>query len=146
MPLSVLLIHSIGYCLEKLYIMAFTSNGPHAHSDTSHSVEILARGTTRRKLLYDRSGDDYQLNKGDLWKYNFYDFRFPFACPMIGDIQKVSIVESGNDGWNIDSIVTLVQIRGESDFRMLTQDLDVNRWIDGNRHPSHRRFDLHKIV
>ena len=76
----------------------------------------------------------------DLWKYNIASFHFPFSCVTISNIKKVSIIESGNDGWNIDSIVTLVGAGGR--FKVLTQDLDVYRWIDGNGHHTHRRFTL----
>ena len=31
------------------------------------------------------------------------------GCITIGEISGASIVENGNDGWNIDSIVTLVK-------------------------------------
>jgi hypothetical protein len=56
----------------------------------------------------------------------------------------VSIVENGNDGWNIDSIATLATlVKDDRDgVELLTQDLDVFRWIDGDDLPQYRRFDL----
>lgn len=80
-------------------------------------------------------------NKGDLWKINFLDFHFTDSCITIGKISGVSIVENGDDGWNIDSIVTLVK-DSHGGVQVLTQDLDVYRWIDGDDLPSYRRFDL----
>ena len=53
----------------------------------------------------------------------------------------MSIVENGNDGWNIDSIVTMVK-DDDDGVEALTQDLDVFRWIDGDDLPQYRRFDL----
>ena len=134
-----LLIDSTDGCLDKLYIMAFTSGRKNAESDGRHTVEIRARGYVRKLRLYDRPGNDYAKHKGDLWKINIASFSFPF-CLTISNIQRVSIIESSNDGWNIDSIVTLVGSRGH--FEVLTQNLDVNRWIDGNGQPSHKRFTL----
>ena len=135
-----LLIDSTDACLDKLYIMAFTSGRKNAGSDSDHTIEILAAGYVRNLRLYDRPGNDYSKHKGDLWKYNIASFHFPFSCVTISNIKKVSIIESGNDGWNIDSIVTLVGADGR--FKVLTQDLDVYRWIDGNGHHTHRRFTL----
>ena len=135
-----LLIDSTAECLDKFYIMAFTSGINGAGSDSSHAVEIVADGHVRNLQLYDRPGDDYSKNKGDLWKYNIDSFNFPISCLTISKIQKVSIIENGNDGWNIDSIVTLVGSSGR--FQVLTENIDVNRWIDGNDHHTHRRFGL----
>ena len=135
-----LLIDSTAECLDKLYIMAFTSGINNAESDAGHAVEILAGGRVRNLRLYNRPGDDYYKHKGDLWKYNIASFNFPNSCLTISNIQQVSIIERSNDGWNIDSIVTLVGAGGR--FQVLTQDLDVNRWIDGDGHHTHRRFEL----
>ena len=135
-----LLIDSTDACLDKLYIMAFTSGIEHAQSDGIHAVEILAAGHVRHSRLYNLPGAEYYQHKGDLWKYNITSFHFPFSCLTISKIQKVYIIESSNDGWNIDSIVTLVGSRGS--FQVLTQDLDVNRWIKGNGHHTQRRFAL----
>lgn len=65
-----------------------------------------------------------QKNKGDLWKINFSDFGFTDGCITIGEISGASIVENSNDGWNIDSIVTLVK-DNRGGVEVLTQDLDV---------------------
>ena len=86
--------------------------------------------------LYDRPGDDYMSNKGDLWELSLPTS----GCIRLPDVQKVSIVENGNDGWNIGSIVTLVS--DSRNIQMLTRDFDVNRWIDGDGDASHRRFVL----
>ena len=59
---------------------------------------------------------------------------------VVSTLVKVYIIEGSNDGWNIDSIVTLVGAGGH--FQVLTQDLDVNRWIKGDGHHTHRRFEL----
>ena len=111
-----------------------------AQSDDGHAVEILAAGHVRNLQLYNLPGDEYYQHKGDLWKYNITSFHFPFKCLNISEIQRVSIIEHSNDGWNIDSIVTLVGAGGH--FQVLTQNLDVNRWIDGDSHYTHRRFEL----
>ena len=94
----------------------------------------------RNLQLSNLPGDEYYKHKGDLWKYNIASFHFPFSCLTISKIQRVSIIEYSFDGWNIDSIVTLVGAGGR--FQVLTQDLDVNRWVDGDGGPTSRRFEL----
>jgi hypothetical protein len=121
--------------------MAFTSGIDNAGSDTSHIIEVQAAVQVRSLVLYDRPGDDMQKNKGDLWKIDFSDFQFTDGCITIGEISGASIVENGNDGWNIDSIATLVR-DNRGGVEILTQDLDVFRWIDGDDLPQYRRFDL----
>ena len=140
--LNICFSFSAASCLSKLYLMAFTSGASHAGSDTSHSIQVQLGGHKVGTLqLYDRPGDDMLGNKGDLWKINFSDFHLLKSCITIDDIKKVSIVESGNDGWNIDSVVTLVKdFQGR--VQILTQDLDVYRWIDGDGSQSHKHFDL----
>jgi hypothetical protein len=121
--------------------MAFTSGIDYAGSDTSPIIEVQAAAQVRSLVLYDRPGDDMQKNKGDLWKIDFSDFHFTQGCIKIGDISGVSIVENGNDGWNIDSIATLVR-DNSGGVEVLTQDLEVFRWIDGDDLPQYKRFNL----
>ena len=128
-------------CLTKLYILAFTSSmHQFAGSDGDHSVEIAANQEVHHVILPDLLGDDYSRHKGDLWKINFSDFGFSDSCITIEEISRVSILATHNDGWNIDSITTFVIYTNGS--RVLTQDFDVHRWIDGNADISYRRFDL----
>ena len=127
-----LYIHA-GSCLSKLYVMAFTSNLKWADSDSSHKIEIQHNGYVSFKL-YNRPGDDYLRNKGDLWELSLS------GCIKLPEIRRVSIVEDGNDGWNIGSIVTLVS--DSSNVQLLTRDFNVNRWIDGDGSSSHEQFDL----
>ena len=121
--------------------MAFTSGHANSGSHTSHSVEIRANDQVKHLVLYDRPGNDMLSHKGDLWKINIADFHFSDSCITINEIQNVYIVEGGNDGWNIESIATFVR-DSSGGVQVLTQDLDVFRWIDGDGHHTHRRFQL----
>jgi hypothetical protein len=131
-----------GNCLKTLYIMAFTSGLTNAGTDAGHSVQLQTRRQTKSLRLYDRPGDDALENKGDVWEFPISRFRFTDSCVTIGEICGVAIVQSSNDGWNIQSIVTLVK-DATGTVQLLTQNLGVNRWIDGNAHASHRRFELY---
>ena len=114
--------------------MAFTSDLSGASSDTSHSIQLQYNGAVKTMALYDRPGDDYMSNKGDFWELGLS------GCIKIRDLQRVSIIASGNDGWNIESIVTLVS--DSLNIQVLTQNFDVDRWIDGDGPSSHRRLIL----
>ena len=72
---------------------------------------------------YDRPGTDFELNKGDLWK-------FSLSCITLSSIHRVSVVAGGTDGWNIESIVTLVSESSAGRIQVLTQEFDAFRWID----------------
>ncbi len=134
-------IISVGLCLVKLYIMAFTSDLKYAGSDGQHNVEVRIKGMSQHRPLYNRPGDDYKRNKGDFWEYSFSDFGFTDSCIQIGDFRYIEITEGGNDGWNIASIVTLVE-DSSGGVQVVTTDIGVNRWIDGDGKQEHRRFRL----
>ena len=118
--------------------MAFTSGISEAGTDDGHGIELQVNGHIRSLPLYNRAGDDASKNKGDLWEFSMSSFGFPNSCITIEDIEAVSIVERSNDGWNIASIMTVVEdmLGG---FKLLTRDFDVNRWIDGNHDDLSRR-------
>lgn len=80
-------------------------------------------------------------NKGDLWEFSLSSFGFPDSCIQVSEIQGVYIIETNDDGWNIGSVVTLVK-DSQGGVGLLTQDFDVNHWIDGDRHQSNRRLQL----
>ncbi len=121
-------------------MLAFTSSYRYGSSSTSHYVELTIRGVTKRRLLYNRLGSYKQSNKGDLWKLNISYFS-SWRCVRIRDIQRVAITAASRDSWNIDSIVTMVKDRKGKTF-ILTQNLDVFRWISKSGGISRKRFQL----
>ena len=123
--------------------MAFTSGVRHGGSDAGHSVELQIHDHTRNLQLPDLPGDDYLSNKGDLWKLDISDFHFTESCITLSDIKRVSIIERSNGGWHIESIATFV-LDTINNAQILTQDLDVNKWIDGDNLASWRRLELTK--
>jgi hypothetical protein len=136
-----MLLSFAGACLDTLHIMAFTSGLSGAGSGSGHRVELQASGYTSSQLLYDRPGNDAMVNKGDHWILSILSFHIPDSCVTMQDITGVAITQSSTDGWNIESIVTIV--RDISDrYQLLTRDIGANRWVDGNGPTSHRRFVL----
>ena len=124
--------------------MAFTSSIPYGGSDRGHDVEVRVNGVTHVKTLPDLPGNDYYPHKGDLWKIRFnYDLHF-YSCVRKDDIESIAITENSNDGWNIETIVTFVQ--SGYNFELATENFNVYRWIDGDNHYTHRRFELNIVL
>ena len=95
---------------------------------------------TRSVALYDRPGDDYLKNKGDLWKIPISDFLFTDKCITVSELQGVAFIERSTNGWHIDSVVTF--LKTGSDYLLYSEDFDANRWIDSDDDPSRLRFDF----
>ena len=110
--------------------MAFTSGLSGAESDSDFSVRIQLNEDVQTVLLYNRPGDDYEANKGDLWDFFLSNFSFSESCISLSDIQRVSIFLSGyDDDWNVETIVTIVGDSSNNNYQLLTHDFDVNCWI-----------------
>ena len=128
-------------CYRELYVLAFTSGRNHADSDDDAYLQIIHKNGEKKYVkLYDRKGDDYSKSKGDLWKIKLSTFKFKDTCISKSDIKKLSLLHGGNDGWNIDSIVTFLKVR--SKYCLLSRDFNIFRWLDGNRSIRSRHFDL----
>ena len=139
----------LGSCIEWLYIMAFTSGVANGGADDLHSVSMRVSGETCLVILPNLPGDDYLPHKGDLWKLNLKnDFHFTDTCVQLHEIEYIAIEEHNNDEWNIDSIVTILRddAAGAKYYQLATIDMDVNRWIDGDGHYDHRRFELNLVI
>jgi hypothetical protein len=110
--------------------MVFTSSSTNDY----HNIELHYNGSVQTMTLYDQRGIEFQSNKCDLWEFSLPN------CIILDAITRVSVVANGDDGWNIGSIVTLVRDTDDK-IHLLTQDFDVNRWIDSDVE-EHRNFNL----
>lgn len=135
--------------------MAFTSGLAYAQSDGGHAVEMVAKGKNCTADLPDLPGNDYDLHKGDLWKINLHSLSCSGSaftgCIRKGDITSITITESSDDAWNIDSVITILKasyFNGQywNASEVATMDMDVNRWIDADYAPEHRRFELTLLI
>ena len=118
-------------CISTVYVMGFTSGIVTAESDHRPYLQISLQNNEEGTVIFpDVPGDDMVQNKGDLWEINLSSFGFSMTC-----ITK-------RDGWNIQSIATM--ICSGSKFQILTADMNVNRWIDGDDQPFKRSYSLRK--
>ena len=133
------------HCATDLYVMAFTSGLKDAGSNTAHSIGLYVSPNEHiYKTLPNNPGDDMTKNKGDLWTLPISQFGFENECFWKDDIYKVVIENGGNGGWNIGSIVTMIGANN-TDFALLTANMGVNRWVDGNSGSSYYEFILTKV-
>lgn len=93
--------------------------------------------------------NDYIKLKGDLWELNFNSSGGPYGlgfedCVRLKEIRGVSIEEGSDDGWMIESILTLVC--GAGQCVLLTLDLHIERWIDGNSGQYARCYKLTAVA
>ena len=149
----VIIIHvfaiSLGACVDTIYVAGFTSGKKHAASDDRPFLCItLTNGETREKVLPNlKPVNDMTRNKGDLWKISIESFGFSKACVTKKLIRQVMLRAQprpkGNDGWNIASVMTVIDISGA--YSLLTADFQVNRWIDANSDESRQIFYLTKV-
>ena len=107
----------------------------------------LTTGESKRVRLYNRPGDDMYPNKGDLWKFNIRSFHFSKSCITKEDIRGVTIEQGGNDGWNIESVMTVLHTPSwpQQPYEVITANMHVGRWIDGNGRASQRKYALNKV-
>ena len=125
--------------------MAFTSDENSAGSDDSPHMSIEL--TNREKVevdLYDRPGNDMYPNKGDLWRFTISSLHFRTkSCITKGDIKEIIIQSGGNDGWNIESIVTI--LGSGNSYQMLTANMQIYRWLDSDGSVADRQYVLTKV-
>ena len=111
--------------------MAYTSTLNNSGSDLTHKIRLQAKGLISTRILPDLPQDDYLPKKGDLWKLSLRNFFGFTTCVTINDIQRISILEGNNDGWNIESIVTFAVVNRYY-WELISSDLNVFQWIDSD--------------
>jgi hypothetical protein len=136
-------MYIIAICLDQIYVMAFTSDLRYSDSRHPHNIEVVAMGETRSILLPDRPGD-YSQHKGDIWRLSISEDLGFSVCVRVCNIQNITLVEGGSNGWNIDSVTTY-GCTDDVGCKQITQDFDVFRWVDGDSTEDRQRFTLTKI-
>ena len=136
---------STGHCINFLYVVAYTTGIKHAGADSSHRIELRAKGVTKVKVLPNLPGDDFSPSKGDLWTLSIKDYFGLYGCITKDDIQGIALLSGSNDGWHIDSVVTYVAVNQRM-WELSSVDLDANRWIDGDSSHTYKRFNLNLVI
>ena len=128
-------------CLKTIYVWAYTSTIDHSDSDESPTIEIAALNQVKSINLPDLPEDDYTKEKVDMFPIPMEWFGFSPSCVHPSDIVRITIVEDGDDGWNIGHIL-VAGVMDKSQHDMLAENMSANRWIDGDGGSADERFDL----
>lgn len=118
-------------CIHSLIVYATTSGDTNAGSDGTFIISVTYNGQTKQKTLYNRPGNDYQRNDGDLWYYNMDEFGFE-GCVEFGDIQDVRFVADTNNGWKIGDAYITAALKDSGKYALLAGDYPAEVWVDGN--------------
>ena len=128
-----------------MYVIVFTGLEPNASSDQHHNLSITFKNKKNINIqFYDRNKNsmddrkDMSRNKGDMWIFNKCEHDLP--CLNEHNVHELAILNNGKDNWHIDSVVTLLSTRGK--YRLLTVDMEVDRWIGKHGEVDHERFVL----
>ena len=76
-----------------------------------------------------------------MWTFDFDNRSAKQKCVSIFDIKSIALVAGSNDGWRVDSAVTVLQ---DSKNRSFTGSIDrnINTWVDRNGMPGSKRRQL----
>jgi hypothetical protein len=135
--------HSVYYqpCISEIYVIGFTTGRKHAGSNDDHHIELhTTDGKSYTAELYNRAGDDYLQNKGDLWTFTPQSFGIK-SCLRKGQIDGVLFVAGGDDGWMIETAMTVYRDQNKN-YNLLTVNVNFNKWLDGNSGSASRRLKL----
>ena len=132
-------------CADSIFLIAFTTHELYARTvDFPFLSLTLTNGAQRELRLRDNPGDEFHADDGDMWQIQISDFGFSGStCVTYDSINRVTIRAGGNDGWQIDSIMTVLDTDGV--YKALTLDFRVRQWIDGDDKVSYLSFDLTKV-
>ena len=138
-------------CLTDIFVVVHTSGVSGGESNGVYDLEVRVNGITHSVELGDLPGDQAQSHKGDLWKFrlnNDLGITSP-SCIRKSNIDEIAIEEDTNDGWHIDSVITV--LKSGSNYQVATLDMEADQWIDGDGNPSSqpgvtKRFVLNKII
>ena len=130
-------------CIDEVIVMTFTSDRNNAESTENFDLELEVNGDT-----YIADFGTATKAGGQLWKFAISDFHNIPSCVTKQDIEEIAIEEDTDNGWNIQSVLTVLKAGG--DYELATMDLDVFPWIDGNDNSSGdlsvRRFELNLLL
>ena len=117
-----------GNCLTGLKLQGKTGDLEFAGSSSPHKVQLTLNDGTNLQGTVCTS----ERNTSYLCTFSFkYGLEAGDKCVEIEDIEEVSLIANGDDGWYIASISTYVKTR-YSDYILLTKNDDFNKWLDGD--------------
>ncbi|XP_062514397.1 uncharacterized protein LOC134190007 [Corticium candelabrum] len=136
-------------CIEKVYAAAMTSPKMWAGSHDQHlfafSYKTNGPYLNTTEWLLPQSKGPYNLiaQKGDIWELNVTREENETLCIDRCDVGNMSYRENSNDGWHIDTAFTVAAF-SDARYRLLSADVNVRQWVDGNRGERSKQLDLNR--
>ncbi|XP_062513897.1 uncharacterized protein LOC134189595 [Corticium candelabrum] len=133
-------------CIEKLYAAAMTSPKMWAGSHDQHRFAFSYKtdgpylNTTEWLLPSSKGPYNLIAQKGNIWELNVRQ-ESETLCIDRCDVKNVSYRENSNDGWHIDTAFTVAAF-SDARYRLLSADVNVRQWVDGDRDERSKQFDL----
>ena len=116
--------------------MLYTSDLGDTGAGDPHRIRLQVKGSASTRILPHLRGS----KAGDIWKLHLTDFFGFTGCITINDIDRISILKSSSDGWNIESIATFAVV---SEYWELTSaDFNVIQRVDGDSEDDCKEFTL----
>lgn len=109
-------------------MLVFSSTLRHALSKGPHDIEITVQS---QHAQYRIASESFWNNAHNELELNLRSDFGLTECVRKVDIEGVSIVPVSRDGWNVKTVVTFV-CKYDNDCHLLTQDIDIYYWIDGD--------------
>ncbi len=131
-------IHCTG--INYIYVWAHTAAihaDPGGGTNHVHQIKLtLGSGGTYPTDLYDQSGTNQaSLGKSDFWILSIYSSTNGFGIPSSTcvthlNIDSISVVATGGDGWLIKSITTITEDANGKPQLLSFDVFPVGRWLD----------------
>ena len=113
--------------------MIYTSNLTDAGAAIPHIIRLQVKGLASTRSLPNLLGPKV----GDIWKLHLTDFFGFTGCITKNDIDRISILQSSSNVWNIESIVTFAVV--SEHWELTSADFNI---IQGDAEDECREFTL----
>ena len=121
-------------CITQFIIVGYTGDVSDAGSDDSFAFKLEKYGVGIETPLYERDGDDFESNHGDVWYISPDSFGYS-GCVKFKSITKASFVATGSDGWYISDAFVIVKLASDS-YALLAGNIALNKWVEGDGNPT----------
>ena len=129
-------------CIKRVLIYATTSGSFLAGTNGDISINLGYYGRNSTVKLYDRPGNDFERNKGDLWYYNINQF-YSESCVIFSGIDKVQLIADTIDGWIVSDVYVSADLKDSDKYALLAAGYPMESLVDGDEGPGYVNVPLH---
>ena len=123
-------------CIERILIYATTSGDFLSGTNGEISINLGYYGHNSTVKLYNRPGNDFERNKGDLWYYNIDQF-YSDICVTVNGIDEVRLIADTTDGWILSDAYITADLKNSDKYALLAAGYPIESLADGNEGPGY---------